>query len=66
MEDRLRELETEISRAEDAIARCETALQDFVSAAETQRQSEKLDQQKAAHAAFIKEWEGLSEQLQES
>ncbi len=66
MEDRLKELETEIGRAEDAIARCETALQDFVSAAETQRQAEKLDQQKTAHAAFIKEWEELSEQLQES
>src|SRR5580698_8752788 len=32
MEDRIRELEGEISRAETVIAQCETALQDFVSA----------------------------------
>jgi hypothetical protein len=41
-------------------------LQDFVSADESQRQSQELDQQRAAHAAFIKEWEELSEELQES
>jgi ATP-binding cassette, subfamily F, member 3 len=66
MEDRIRELEGEISRAETVIARCETALQDFVSAEETQRQAQELDQRRAAHAAFVKEWEELSEQLQES
>ncbi len=64
MEDRIRELEAEISRAENAIAKCETALQDFVSADESQRQAEQLDQQKAAHAAFLKEWEELSGSLQ--
>ena len=64
MEDRIRELEAEISRAENVIAKCETALQDFVSADESQRQAEELDQQKAAHAAFLKEWEELSESLQ--
>jgi len=66
MEDRIRELEAEISRAETLIAQCETALQDFVSAEESQRQSEALDRHKAAHAAFIKEWEDLSESLQEA
>jgi ATP-binding cassette subfamily F protein 3 len=66
MEDRIRELEVEISRAETMIARCETALQDYVSADESQRQSEQLDQQKAAHAAFLKEWEELSQSLQEA
>jgi ATP-binding cassette subfamily F protein 3 len=66
MEDRIHELEAEISRAETKIAQCETALQDFVSADESQRQSQELDQQRAAHAAFIKEWEELSEELQES
>jgi hypothetical protein len=35
-----------------------------VSADESQRQSQELDRQKAAHAAFIKEWEDLSESLQ--
>src|SRR6266404_4018174 len=56
IEDRIRELEAGISRAETVIAQCETALQDFVSADESQRQSQQLDQQKTAHAALIKEW----------
>jgi ATP-binding cassette, subfamily F, member 3 len=64
MEDRIHELEAEISRAETAIAQYETALQDFVSADESQRQSLELEQRKAAHAVFIKEWEELSESLQ--
>jgi ATP-binding cassette, subfamily F, member 3 len=66
MEDRIHELEAEISRAETVIEKCETALQNFVSADESQRQSLELDQQKAAHAAFIKEWEDLSQSLQET
>ena len=66
MEDRIHELEAEISRAEAVIAQCETALQDFVSAEESQRQSEELERRKAAHAAFIKEWEDLSQSLQEA
>ena len=66
MEDRIRELEGEISRAETVIAQCETALQDFVSADESQRHSQELDRQKAAHAGFLKEWEDLSQSLQEA
>jgi ATP-binding cassette, subfamily F, member 3 len=66
MEDRIRELEGEISRAETAIAQCETALQDFVSAEESQRQAEELDRRKATHAGFLKEWEELSQSLQEA
>jgi ATP-binding cassette, subfamily F, member 3 len=66
MEDRIRELEGVISRAEAVIARCETALQDFVSAEESHRQSQELDRQKAAHAAFIREWEEISQSLQEA
>ena len=66
MEDRIRELEGEISRAETVIAQCETALQDFVSADESQRQAQELDRRKAAHAGFIKEWEELSQSLQEA
>ncbi len=66
MEDRIHELEAEINRAEAVIVQYETALQDFVSAEESQRQSQQLDQQRAAHAAFIKEWEELSQELQES
>jgi ATP-binding cassette, subfamily F, member 3 len=66
IEDRVRELEEKITRAEAAIAACETALQNFVSAEESQRQSQALDQNKASHAALIGEWEGLSRELQES
>jgi ATP-binding cassette subfamily F protein 3 len=66
IEDRVHELEEAISRAEAAITACETALQNFVSAEESQRQSEALDRQKASHAALIEEWEGLSRALQES
>ena len=66
MEDRVRELEAEISRAEDEIARLETALQSYVSADESQRQSQELDHHKGSHAALLEEWEGLSEELQES
>ena len=66
MEDRVHELENKIAETEDAIARLETALQNFVSAEESQRQSQELDQQKSMHAALIKEWEDASETLQES
>jgi ATP-binding cassette subfamily F protein 3 len=66
IEDRIHELEDAISRAEAAIAASETALQNFVSAEESQRQSQALDQHKANHAGLIKEWEGLSQTLQES
>jgi len=66
IEDRIRELEAGISRAESAIARCETAMQDFVSADESLRQSQELNQQKTAHAALLREWEDLSQSLQEA
>jgi len=66
IEDRIHELEAQISRAENLIADCESALQNFVSADESHRQSQQLDSQKLAHAAFLKEWEELSESLQET
>jgi len=65
MEDRVHELENKIAETEDAIARLETALQNFVSAEESQRQSQELNQHKIAHAALIKEWEEAAETLQE-
>ena len=66
MEDRIRELEEEISHTEAGITNLETALQNFVSAEESQRQSQELDQHKATHAALIKEWEEMAASLQES
>ncbi len=65
MEDRIHELEAMISRTEEVIAECETALQDFVSAGESQKQSLDLDRHKTAHSALIKEWEELSASLEE-
>jgi len=66
IEDRIRELEAGISRAEDAIEQCETALQNFVSAEDSHNQTEDLNRQKSAHAAYLTEWEELSQSLQES
>jgi ATP-binding cassette, subfamily F, member 3 len=66
MEDRVHELEEEISRVEAAIAHCETALQNFVSADESQRQSQELEQHKANHALLLKEWEEFSQELSSS
>ena len=66
MEDRVKQLESEIGRAEDEIAQLETALQSFVSAEETQRQSQELEHHKANHAALLEEWEEVSETLQAS
>ncbi|HTS06284.1 MAG TPA: ABC-F family ATP-binding cassette domain-containing protein [Candidatus Eisenbacteria bacterium] len=64
MEDRVTELEEEISQTEDEIARLETALQCFVSAEESQRQSQELNSSKAAHAALVGEWEELGRELE--
>ena len=66
MEDRIHELEEEIGRTEARIAHLETALQNFVSADESQRQSQELDLHKANHAALIKEWEDMAQALQGS
>ena len=66
MENRVHELEAEISRVEGAIAQCETAMQDFISAEESQRQAQELEQRKSAHAALVKEWEDLAQSLQEA
>jgi ATP-binding cassette, subfamily F, member 3 len=66
LEERVHELEGEINRAEVVIAQYETAMQDFINAEESQRQSQALSQQKTAHAALIKEWEELAQSLQET
>jgi ATP-binding cassette subfamily F protein 3 len=66
MEDRVHELEEKISHTESAIEGLETALQNFVSADESQRQSQELEQHKASHKTLIQEWEGLAESLQKT
>ena len=64
MEDHLREVEEEIARAEAAIALCETQLQSFVSAEETQRQTLELARCKIALQSLMAEWEELSDALE--
>jgi ATP-binding cassette, subfamily F, member 3 len=64
MEERLHEIEEEIARAEAAIALCETELQSFVSAEETQRQTQVLANRKSALQSLMKGWEELSEALE--
>ncbi len=64
MEDRLHEIEEEIAHAETAIAWCETELQSFVSAEETQRQTQQLANHKNTLHSLMKEWEELSGALQ--
>ena len=66
IEERVQELEAEIGKTETTIAELEAALQNFVSAEESQRQSQELDQRKASHAAMVAEWEEKSEALQAS
>jgi len=66
MEERVQALEAEINHTEDEIARLETALQSFVSAEESQRQSQDLEQRKVTHARLLGEWEEVSESLQGS
>jgi ATP-binding cassette, subfamily F, member 3 len=64
MEDRLHEIEEEIARAEAAIALCETQLQSFVSAEETQRQTQDLARRKSDLQSLMGEWEELSGTLE--
>ena len=64
MVDRLHEIEEEIARAEAAIALCETQLQSFESAEETQRQTQELARGKSDLQGLMKEWEELSGALQ--
>jgi ATP-binding cassette subfamily F protein 3 len=64
MEDRLHELEREIVQTEANIAQCETQLQNFVSAEETQRVGQELSQSKGNLQGLMKEWEELSGALE--
>ena len=65
-QERMRMLEEQIERAENGIAECESALANFVSAEETKRQSELLEQRKAEVATLMTEWEQVSQTLEEA
>ena len=64
MKDRCQELEEEIARLEAAIAQAETALQNFVSVEETQRQTDLLDGSKSELEQRMTEWQELAETLE--
>ena len=64
MKERLQELEEEIARFEAAIATAETALQNFVSVEETQRQTDLLNRSKSDLEQAMNEWEELGQLLE--
>ena len=64
MEDRVHELESEITDHENTIAECEAALQTFVSAEETQRLTQELTAKRAELQSWLAEWEELGQALQ--
>jgi ATP-binding cassette subfamily F protein 3 len=64
MQDRCQQMEEQIATLEDGIAECEHKLQSFVSAAETQCQTDLLAQRRADLAALMEEWEDLSQALE--
>ena len=64
MKDRCQELEEEIARLEAGISQAETALQNFVSVEETQRQTDLLDRSKSELEQRMTEWQELAETLE--
>jgi ATP-binding cassette subfamily F protein 3 len=64
MKDRLAELEKTSERLEAEIGGLESALQNFVSAEETVRQSSLLEERRAELAHVLEEWEALSVELE--
>jgi ATP-binding cassette subfamily F protein 3 len=66
MQERCQQMEEEIAVLEDGIAECEHELQSFVSAAETQRQTELLALHRSELAILMAEWEELSQALETS
>jgi ATP-binding cassette subfamily F protein 3 len=65
MEDRRNFLEEEIPRIEASVAHTEGALGNYVSAAETERQSRLLEELRQQLADSSAEWEDLMMQLEE-
>jgi len=64
MQDRVKELEAEIARAESSIAECEAALQTFVSPEESTRRTQELKHVRSQLQSFLSEWEKLAQSLE--
>ena len=64
MQDRHQQVEEGIARLEHGIAQCERELQSYVSAEETQRQTDLLAQYRAEVAQKMEDWEELSNALE--
>ena len=64
MEDRYQQIEQNISRLEASIAHCESELQNFVSAEETQRLTRDLNQHRSELQSLMAEWEQLAALLE--
>jgi ATP-binding cassette subfamily F protein 3 len=65
MEDRCAFLEEEVPRIEASIAHTESALGNYISADETQRQSALLEDLRRQLGDYTTEWEDLMMQLEE-
>jgi ATP-binding cassette subfamily F protein 3 len=66
MQDRCQQMEERIAELEDGIAECERDLQSYISADETQRQSELLARRRANLTTLMAEWEELSQAMETS
>ena len=64
MQDRHQQVEEEIARLEHGIAQCERELQSYVSAEETQRQTDLLAKHRTDLAQKMEEWEEISSLLE--
>ena len=64
MGQRREQLEAEIAAAESDVAACEQALQVFVSAEETQRQGQFLEQRRRELSGLLEQWEKVSQELE--
>ncbi len=66
MKDRLEEVEEQVARVEAKIGECEQELSRFISAEETQRQTEMLAAKRAELEQLMGEWEQLSSTIEGS
>jgi exonuclease VII small subunit len=64
MEQRAQKLEEEIAGLETTIAACESSLQNFVSAEETARLTQQLDQSRTELQECTAEWEQIGQDLE--